>query len=91
MKEKKYVVYTDPGHGWVKVKFSEILKLGIQSDISRYSYARGEYVYLEEDCDLSIFMEALANIGIKPYWIGKHSNKSSKIRSYSSYIAPIIV
>lgn len=89
MKEKKYVVYTDPGHGWVKVKFSEIMKLGIHEEISSFSYAKGEYVYLEEDTDLSVFVKALMGIGIKPYWISKHTDKSSKIRSYSRYIAPL--
>lgn len=89
MKTKKYNVYTDPGHGWVKVKFSEILKLGIQDKITPFSYTRGEYCYLEEDCDLTTFMEALKSVNIQPYWVGHHTNKQSKIRSYSKYIPPI--
>ena len=85
-KTKKYHVYSDSGHGWVKVKFSEILKLGIQDKITSFSYTRGGYIYLEEDCDLSVFVEALEKINIKPYWIGHYTDKSSKIRSYSRYI-----
>ena len=86
MKTKKYHVYSDSGHGWAKVKFSEIVKLGIQDKISQYSYARGEYLYLEEDCDLSLFVDALFHKGVTPYWIGHYTNKSSKIRNYARYI-----
>lgn len=87
MKSKNYNVYGDPGHAWAKVKYTEIVKLGIQYKISPYSYVRGDNVYLEEDCDLSIFVEALSKIGIKPNWIEHHTNKNSKIRSYNRYIA----
>lgn len=89
MKTKKYNVYADPGHAWAKVKFSEIVKLGIHDKISQYSYVRGDSVYLEEDSDLSVFVDALLKIGIKPYWVQHHTDKSSKIRSYMHYIPTI--
>jgi hypothetical protein len=87
MKSKNYNVYSDSGHAWAKVKYTEIVKLGIQHNISPYSYTRGDNVYLEEDCDLSIFVEALSKIGIKPTWIQHNTEKRSKIRSYNRYIA----
>lgn len=89
MKTKKYHAYSDSGHGWVKVNFKELIKLDIVDKISAYSYTRGEWVYLEEDCDLTTFVEALKEKDIKPYWIGHYSNKQSKIRSYSRYIPPV--
>lgn len=85
MKTKKYVVYCDPGHGWVKVKLSEVVKLGIHDKISSYSYMRGDNVYLEEDCDLRLLVNALKQIGITPKWEERHTDKSSKIRSYHHY------
>jgi hypothetical protein len=58
----KLKFHSDPGHGWLQIPFSEIQRLGIGSKISHYSYMsrRGPnpLVYLEEDCDVSIFIEA---------------------------------
>lgn len=89
MKNKKYNFYSDPGHGWVKVSIKEIVKLNIQDKISSYSYVRGDSVYLEEDCDLSVFVKALEKVNIFPYWVEHHTDKSSKIRSYNRYI-PVV-
>lgn len=88
-KIKKYHVYSDSGHGWVKVKFTDLIKLDIVDKISPYSYARGSNVYLEEDCDAGVLINALRGKGIEPQWIGHHTNKQSKIRSYMHYIPPI--
>ena len=43
--------HSDPGHGWLAVKLSEIKMLGIETDISEFSYIKGKTAYLEEDCD----------------------------------------
>ena len=53
----KYDFITDPGHGWLKVKRSELRILGIDQQITSYSYQRGEYVYLEEDYDALLFIK----------------------------------
>lgn len=80
--------YTDPGHGWAKVNRQVLINLGIAEDISAYSYMRGDFVYLEEDCDLDRLYQAAdqASITIKlrEHW----TNKTSKIRSYRSYRTP---
>ena len=86
----KYHFYEDPAHGWLKVKISKLEKLGIAGKITGYSYMRGEYAYLEEDCDLTTFMEALEKknnrkIKLDEIIITHISNKSSKIRSYRHY------
>jgi len=84
---KSITIYTDPSHGWAKVSLKELLKLNIADKISSYSYIHknGLYAYLEEDVDLSTYLKALDDKGIKFRMIEKHTNKSSKIRSYSRY------
>ncbi len=57
----KYHFICDPGHGWLEVKLAELEELGIENKISAYSYKSLSFptkVYLEEDCDMSIFMDA---------------------------------
>ena len=82
--------YDDPGHGWFAVKKSFLKSLfrrevAISQLISSCSYEKGETVYLEEDCDGSLFIDTLIALKI-PFTIEyKHTNKSSPIRSYSNY------
>lgn len=75
---------TDPGHGWLKVPFSALLRAGVADKISAYSYVRGKTVYLEEDCDAEIYLSA---IGYPPgkEIPAKHANKRSRVRGYYPY------
>jgi hypothetical protein len=84
---KSIIIYTDPSHGWAKVTIKELLKLNILDKISTYSYIHknGLNAYLEEDCDLGLYLKTLDSKGIKFKFIEKHTNKSSKIRSYNRY------
>lgn len=84
-KSLEFTIYSDPGHGWAKVPVGLLNKLGIQEKITTYSYFRNNSAYLEEDCDLSTFINACKANGIQPHFIEKVTNKSSKIRSYSCY------
>ena len=80
----KFVCYTDPGHGWVAVKRDVLQSLGILHRISSYSYQRGSTVYLEEDCDASLFLSIIrhqASVEIEE----RHTDKRSPIRSYQSF------
>jgi hypothetical protein len=88
MKTKKIKCFCDPGHGWAKVKKKELTKLGIENKISGFSYQKGDYVFLEEDCDLAIYAEALKASGVEPKFNVNHSDRQSRIRNYQSYIAP---
>jgi hypothetical protein len=81
----KLTYFTDPSHGWVRVKRDVLGRMGIEDRISQYSYQRGEYVYLEEDCDLTVLSKALDLAGQKLELVERHTNRSSKIRSYSCY------
>jgi hypothetical protein len=55
---------TDPGHGWLEVPLADIAALGIEGQISPYSYINGRFAYLEEDCDYAVYMDALAARGL---------------------------
>ena len=77
--------YQDPSHGWVKINRKWLSVLNIEDKISRYSYMRKDYIYLEEDCDLSRLLAAADAAGIKIVLREYNSNKQSKIRSYDSY------
>lgn len=81
----KFNFYSDGGHGWVKVKISLLMKLGILEKITTYSYLRGDYAYLEEDCDMTTFVLALRAKNIEPQFIDHYSTKRSRIRNYQHF------
>jgi len=77
--------YTDPGHGWIAVKRAFLTELGIDQQISTFSFQKGGTAYLEEDRDASIFVAAYqAKFGHAPATIEKYSN-NTPIRSYPCY------
>ena len=86
----KFTYYTDPGHGWIRVKKQLLIELNIAVDISNYSYMKGNSAYLEEDCDLQKLSDALIKVGKTLELIQKHTNKNSRIRSYAKYYQPSI-
>ncbi len=91
MRTKQIVVYADPGHAWAKVSKAELSKLGIAQKISSCSYENGDYAFLEEDCDLDVYVTALKEKGIEYKFKESHTNRQSKIRSYWSYTKPVIL
>jgi hypothetical protein len=44
-------IIIDPGHAWLRVPLVEIAQLGIEDQISAYSFINGRFAYLEEDSD----------------------------------------
>lgn len=85
MKTKTYNVYADPSHAWVKVKIAELDKLGISRYISEFSYVRGDYAYLEADCDAGVLVDSLEARGVEPKFIFHHTDRQSKIRGYMRF------
>jgi hypothetical protein len=85
MKSFTIIMYSDPGHAWGKVKRQVLVNLGIADKISRYSYQYKDNVYLEEDCDLSLFSDALNKLDTRIKFVEKTTNKTSRIRSYDRY------
>ena len=75
----------DPGHGWFKVSIKQLVQLGIADRISNYSYRRGTWAYLEEDCDLTKFFNAYhAVTGRDPKHRTRMSDRSA-VRGYDRY------
>lgn len=85
MKTLKLKSYSDPGHGWLAVKRRVLEELGILNKVTSFSYEKGATVYLEEDCDVSMFMARIKEMGISIEMISKHTNSSSPIRSYNHF------
>lgn len=56
--KSNYTFHHDPGHSWLEVPRHELHQLGIDHTISHYSYQNGDFVYLEEDCDLLTYLQA---------------------------------
>ena len=84
MKTFTVIVYSDAGHAWGKVKRQVLVNLGIAHKISSYSYQYKDNVYLEEDYDLRLLMEALPET-TRIKFVEKHTNRNSRVRSYSHY------
>lgn len=84
-KKIKIKFFNDPGHGWAKVKRSELIKYGIDNKISNCSYQRGEWVYLEEDSDVSHYVNALKENKVEFCFVESYCNGKSRIRTYESY------
>ena len=57
-----YDLIDGPGHAWLRVPLVEIDLLKIADKISNYSYMDGQFAYLEEDIDLSVFVRARAGL-----------------------------
>lgn len=83
-KPLKLKVYNDPGHGWLAVPMRTYLKSGIKA--SRFSYVNQNRttVFLEEDCDAGLFIEAMQAQGFKVVMDSHHTNRQSKIRNMDS-------
>ena len=79
------IVYSDPGHSWGKVSIKTVQKLGLIEKISGFSYIRGDFLYLEEDCDLPMVVDALMSEGHVVKLIEKHTDRESRIRRYDAW------
>lgn len=55
----------DPGHGWLQVPLTDIVALGLEDQITPYSFVKGQYAYLEEDCDCPRYLSARAAQGYR--------------------------
>ena len=85
----KYTFYTDPGHGWLRVPMTEIVALNIADKISSYSYQKNGYVYLEEDCDMGLFVLATTTEDKARQWCSDNIidvyHERTPIRAYDRY------
>ena len=56
MDKRVFKFYSDPGHGWLEVDRDDLRELSLEDSISGFSYQDDSKVYLEEDCDASLFL-----------------------------------
>lgn len=87
-KTRTYILFSDPGHAWLQVLRAELDRLGLLELISGYSYQYGLYVYLEEDCDLSLFLQRKKTLGEKYHINETNENEphdDSRVRNYESF------
>lgn len=93
-KDTAYKFFADPSHGWLRVPMAHIEELGITDRISAYSYKRGKWAYLEEDCDYRVFEEAFKErFDIYPqlHWSVKPAKNWSVIRTYDFFRTNILI
>lgn len=86
----KKVFHSDNGHGWLAVKLNELKMLGIESDISNYSFVKGKTAYLEEDCDAAKFINAAKAKGITVELKQSPPRENSPIRYFKRYSADLV-
>ena len=78
--------YSDAGHGWLAVKKKELVELGIEKEITGWSYMKGGTAYLEEDQDFGTYLKAQKERGVVIVVQGKY-HEHSPIRGYEGYCA----
>lgn len=76
--------HNDGGHGWLECNREMINSTGIAERISKYSYQRGNDVFLEEDCDMPLLLSALRerSIGVV---VNDMYEDESPVREYERY------
>lgn len=89
-----YIFHEDPGHGWLAVERAELKALAIENKITSYSYESGTTVYLEEDCDLSTFIDAWEREHKQKFSFGElvkkiHYRNDAPVRAMKSYAQSI--
>jgi len=80
----KYLYEQDPGHGWLVVPMEEIKRLGIADRITPYSYRHGDTAYLEEDLDMTVFIDAKTKAGEPIERVSRYV-QTTPIRNYRPY------
>ena len=61
MSNEQLVFISDPGHGWLRVPFEDVLASPALPHISEFSFIDNDerWAYLEEDCDATVYLESL--------------------------------
>ena len=85
MAEVIRVGHSDAGHGWLAVKLADLKMLGIEADITDFSYVKGKTAYLEEDKDASTYINAMKAKGINVVVRHGPPRDRSPIRSFKRY------
>ena len=79
MKTQRLTFHTDSSHGWLEVPRADAIALGLAEKISAYSYMGGLSLYLEEDCDASLYLDAAKAAGYILNIVEKYTDGDSPI------------
>lgn len=82
--------FSDAGHGWLSVKYQELVDMGIEDQITKYSYVNGKSAYLEEDVDMAIYIKAMENNGVSVEFDHRDHGEVSRIRKYEPFPSQVI-
>ncbi len=93
-KGSRFIFHYDGGHGWLEVKESDLIILGVSEKITHYSYKNEGNAYLEEDCDMAKFLSAFIEnfslcrkeIDFNKMITEVYDGNFSPIRNYQKYI-----
>ena len=85
MKKVTRRFFSDASHGWLSVKYQELVDLGIEGQISPYSYVKGKSAYLEEDQDMSLYLKAKEAAGFEIVFDKRDHGDRSVIRRYEPF------
>jgi len=81
--------HTDPGHGWLEVPMAVLKELEIYDMITYFSYKKDGMAYLEEDCDMGLFLKTVKRLfdkDCRQLDINViNTNDSSVIRNYRRF------
>jgi acetylglutamate synthase len=77
--------YYDASHGWLAVKTKVLQELGLADKISKHSYVKGATVYLEEDVDMVLYIDAMKDRGVTVNAVSIDHGKRSLVRNYNMY------
>lgn len=82
--------YSDPAHAWLRISRKDAIKLDILDKISAYSYMseKGQYLYLEENCDARL---AFAALKVSPIYLSCYSktdryDRRSRVRRLPAFV-----
>jgi len=89
MKTQKLNFYCDPSHGWLEVMREDVDALNLADKISRHSYARAGWVYLEEDNDASRYLDAAKAAGYTLQIVERYTGTDSHIRNMERFSAKV--
>ena len=77
--------HTDPGHGWLRVPYHFLEKFNILNKITSCSFIKGNWAYLEEDCDMPTFMLAASDHGYSLKITDIYHDEDAPCRFYPSF------
>lgn len=77
--------FEDAGHGWLQVPKNILENLNIANNITPYSYMHRDYVYLEQDLDMTTFMNAIKQSDHYTVGLTRRYHDRSPVRNFLSY------